>query len=87
MTFNPEGRHPSTVSIMRWFVVDHLPDRLKMVAEPIRALAEAQAGRLPDGLELTAGLRKLLEAKDCLVRAELDRDNARVVDQGGKKVY
>jgi hypothetical protein len=27
---------------------------------------------LPDGPELTAGLRKLLEAKDCLVRAALD---------------
>ncbi|PRY56421.1 hypothetical protein B0I28_10970 [Glycomyces artemisiae] len=28
---------------------------------------------LPDGPELTAGLRKLLEAKDCFVRAALDR--------------
>jgi hypothetical protein len=27
---------------------------------------------LPDGPELTVGLRKLLEAKDCLVRAALD---------------
>lgn len=26
---------------------------------------------LPDGPELTAGLRKLLEAKDCFVRAAL----------------
>jgi hypothetical protein len=29
---------------------------------------------IPDGPELTAGLRKLLEAKDCLVRASLDSD-------------
>jgi hypothetical protein len=28
---------------------------------------------LPDGPELTVGLRKLLEAKDCFVRAALDR--------------
>jgi hypothetical protein len=28
---------------------------------------------LPPGPELTAGLRKLLEAKDCFVRAKLDR--------------
>lgn len=27
---------------------------------------------LPDGPELTAGLRKLLEAKDCFVRAAVD---------------
>jgi hypothetical protein len=26
---------------------------------------------LPDGTELTAGLRKLLEAKDCFVRAKV----------------
>lgn len=29
---------------------------------------------LPDGPEKTAGLRKLLEAKDCFVRAALDRE-------------
>lgn len=29
--------------------------------------------QLPDGPELTAGLRKLLEAKDCFVRAALDK--------------
>lgn len=34
---------------------------------------------LPDGPELTSGLRKLLEAKDCFVRAALDiaHDNSR----------
>jgi hypothetical protein len=30
------------------------------------------AESLPDGPELAAGLRKLLEAKDCFVRASLD---------------
>jgi hypothetical protein len=34
-------------------------------------LAEAMIVELPDGPELTAGLRKLLEAKDCFVRAAL----------------
>jgi hypothetical protein len=33
--------------------------------------AAAMIKRLPDGPELTAGLRKLLEAKDCFVRAHL----------------
>jgi len=30
---------------------------------------------LPDGPELTSGLRKLLEAKDCFVRAALDKES------------
>jgi hypothetical protein len=30
------------------------------------------ADTLPEGAELTAGLRKLLEAKDCFVRSALD---------------
>jgi len=34
-------------------------------------LAEAMIRELPDGPELTTGLRKLLEAKDCFVRAAL----------------
>lgn len=79
MTFNPAGRHPATVAILRWFTSDHLPDRLKAVARPVQDLAEELADALPDGPELTAGLRKLLEAKDCLVRAELDRTGERVI--------
>jgi hypothetical protein len=35
-------------------------------------LAEQMVRDLPDGPELSAGLRKLLEAKDCFVRAGLD---------------
>jgi hypothetical protein len=35
-------------------------------------LAEKLAGYLPEVPEATAGLRKLLEAKDCFVRAGLD---------------
>ena len=79
MAFNPEGRHPATVAILKWFTSDHLPARLKAVSAPCQALAEQMAEQLPDGPELTAGLRKLLEAKDCLVRAELDRTGERVI--------
>lgn len=32
-------------------------------------MAEKMDAMLPDGAEKTAGLRKLLEAKDCFVRA------------------
>jgi hypothetical protein len=78
-TLDLTGRHPAVVAIMRWFDHDHLPARLQAVAAPVAGLAEEMVRDLPDGPELTAGLRKLLEAKDCLVRAELDRTGERVI--------
>lgn len=68
---NLVGRHPSTTQIVRYFDYDHLPERLQGVSKPCHDLAEAMVAALPDGPELTAGLRKLLEAKDCFVRANL----------------
>ncbi len=67
----PEGRHPATVSITKYFEHAHLPAHLAAVSKPCHDLAEFMVNTLPDGPELTAGLRKLLEAKDCLVRAAL----------------
>lgn len=58
--------------IMRYFDFDHLPEKLKEVSKPICELAWALNAKLPDGPEKSAGLRKLLEAKDCLVRSALD---------------
>lgn len=66
-----EGRHPGTVGIAKYFAYDHLPEHLQGVSKPLCDTAEAMIARLPDGPELTAGLRKLLEAKDCFVRAAL----------------
>lgn len=43
------------------------------VSRPCHDLAAQMIAALPDGPELTTGLRKLLEAKDCFVRAALDR--------------
>lgn len=66
----PTTLHPSTEAILRYFAYDHLPDHLQAVSRPCWTLAVAMAGTL-EGPELTAGLRKLLEAKDCFVRAAL----------------
>jgi hypothetical protein len=68
-----EGRHPATVGILKHFTYSHLPEHLQQVSAGCSHLAQRLAHTLPDGPELTAGLRKLLEAKDCFVRAELDR--------------
>lgn len=70
---NLVGRHPSTVQIARYFDYEHLPAHLQRISKPCHDLAEQVIAALPDGPELTAGLRKLLEAKDCFVRAALDK--------------
>lgn len=66
-----ESRHPSTQQIMKFFTYAHLPEPLQRVSKPAGELALAMVAELLDGPELTAGLRKLLEAKDCFVRAAL----------------
>jgi len=56
---------------MKFFDYEHLPEKLQAVSKPIGDLARKMNEELPDGDEKSAGLRKLLEAKDCLVRAAL----------------
>lgn len=57
--------------ILRYFEYRHLPEQLQAVSEPFCRLAHHMAENLPGGPETSAGLRKLLEAKDCAVRAAL----------------
>lgn len=57
--------------IMKYFAFKHLPSSLQDVSASVAVLAEAMEETLPDGPEKSAGLRKLLEAKDCFVRAKL----------------
>lgn len=58
--------------ILKYFAFAHLPEHLQSVSGPICQLATALDATLPDGPEKSAGLRKLLEAKDCFVRAKLE---------------
>lgn len=69
---NTEERHPDTQHLSRLFAWEHLPPHLQDISAPCGILAERMIVALPDGTELTVGLRKLLEAKDCFVRAALD---------------
>lgn len=59
------------IELLRFFEYDHLPPDLQETARPFHDLADQMAGALPVCAESTAGLRKLLEAKDCFVRAAL----------------
>lgn len=63
--------HPSTEAILRYFKHEHLPGKLASISEPFCTLAKWLVDAVPEGPELTTALRKLLEAKDCAVRAAL----------------
>lgn len=54
------------------FNYEHLPPFLQEVSKPFQELAFYMNSHLPPGPELDVGLRKLLEAKDCFVRAKLE---------------
>lgn len=62
------NRHPGTVHLLNLFEHGHLPPHLALISEKFEVLAHDLVIHLHDGPELSAGLRKLVEAKDCAVR-------------------
>lgn len=56
---------------MKNFEYSHLPAHLQAVSKGVCDLAKKMDFELPDGIEKDVGLRRLLEAKDCFVRAKL----------------
>ena len=54
--------------LMQFFAYEHLPAHLQAVSKPFGELA-TKIMELPRNPERTTALRKLLEAKDCAVRA------------------
>lgn len=61
--------HPATEAVMKYFKYDHLPEHLQPISKKCAELAKEMVVLLPEVPEVTVGLRKLLEAKDCFVRA------------------
>lgn len=61
--------------LLRFFDYAHLPENLQVISKPIHDLAHEMDEKIPDSAEKTVGLRKLLEAKDCLVRAIIESEN------------
>ena len=68
---------------MRFFDYKHLPEHLQAVSKPFRDLAQElivmerapiEDGRPACSEEVEMCLRKLLEAKDCAVRARLEME-------------
>lgn len=57
--------------LLQFFAYEHLPEHLQNVSRPFGQIAQQLVDTLPSNPERTAALRKLLEAKDCAVRALL----------------
>lgn len=61
--------------ILKFFKYEHLPNHLKEISKPFCELAykiDEMRTQTEENAEIAAGLRKLLEAKDCIVRAMLN---------------
>lgn len=69
--------HPSAAALLHFFAYAHLPGDLAAVSIPFANLADSVATTL-EGPEATVCLRKLLEAKDCAVRAKVAAMSAAV---------
>jgi hypothetical protein len=67
-SLTPDQMYP----VLRYFEFDHLPEPLKSISEQFYFLAHKFADLLPYCAETSTCLRKLLEAKDCAVRAALE---------------
>lgn len=64
-----EGRHEATRHLGQFFTYEHLRGHARLVCrQHAEFLLELLVALPDDGPELSAGLRKLLEVKDCLVR-------------------
>lgn len=57
--------------LLQFFEYAHLPAHLQHISKPFSELAQTICLSLPRNPERTTALRKLLEAKDCAVRANL----------------
>lgn len=69
---NTDELHPATKEILRFFEFEHLPPHLQAISKEFYRLAYVVVQRHNlKGAEVTVCLRKLLEAKDCAVRAAL----------------
>ncbi len=67
-----EERRPEVQRLWEYFEYSHLPPHLQQVSRHYAVMVDVLLSLLPDSPELTVALRKLLESKDCAVRAALD---------------
>lgn len=61
----------SKEALTQFFTYEHLPPHMQEISKPFSELAALIMEKLPRNPERTTALRKLLEAKDCAVRAKI----------------
>jgi hypothetical protein len=71
----PRAEQPDRM--LQHFEYWHLPSDLQGISIPFHDLAHRIVQMLPMNAERTVALRKLLEAKDCAVRAKLYKEPGR----------
>ena len=55
--------------LLKYFKYDHLPERLQPTSKIFKDAVRKVINNVPTGEERDMAIRKLLEAKDCAVRA------------------
>jgi hypothetical protein len=63
--------------ILQFFRHAHLPPQLAEIVQPFWAMAASIIDHIPRNPERSVALRKLLEAKDCAVRAAIYQETSK----------
>jgi hypothetical protein len=71
MSGEPDVEGEAIEPLLQFFTYKHLPIYLQSTSARFYALAEFIIETLPANSERSMALRKLLEAKDCAVRAKV----------------
>lgn len=74
--FHDEIAHEFLHPLMQYFSYQHLPPHLQEISRPLAELVAKMVRILPMNMETEAFIRKMLEAKDCAVRAKLYKSPA-----------
>lgn len=70
------GRHPAVVKLAGYFDARRTGERARPIAAEIEHTARTMLAAIPDSSELSVGLRKLLEARECFIRAAAEAEAA-----------
>ena len=75
-TVRTEGDRTANPTL-KYFEYKHLPAYLQRISVNFHEVAHYLDEHIPNGPENSAGLRTLLECKDCMVRASLKKADAK----------
>lgn len=69
--FRIESDTSAEEPMLKFFGFEHLPEHLQKISKPFAMLVSQIVSIVPRNPERTVAIRKLLESKDCAVRAKL----------------